>query len=175
MAPISSKTLRLRALEPSDLEFLYLAENDPTSWGHGTLMAPISRHTLRQFIETSFQPIEESRQIRLIAAHSPQGDAIGIVDLFDISMLHRHASLGILVYPPSERGKGNAKQMLCLAEEYAREHLGLAQLYAEIRADNAASLQLFAQSGFETIGIKKAWLRTPAGRIDVHCLQHSLC
>jgi diamine N-acetyltransferase len=36
-------------------------------------------------------------------------------------------------------------------------HLSLHQLFANIATDNEASLALFANFGFEQIGIKKQW------------------
>ncbi len=41
----------LRALEDSDLEFLYALENDPSIWEVSDTLAPVSRHALRQYLE----------------------------------------------------------------------------------------------------------------------------
>ncbi len=40
--------VRLRALEPSDVEILYQWENDPAVWGVSHTLLPFSRHTLER-------------------------------------------------------------------------------------------------------------------------------
>ena len=59
-------TLRLRALEPEDLELVYRIENDPTFWRHGSTTVPYSRYTLRQFIADSTGDIFRDGQVRLV-------------------------------------------------------------------------------------------------------------
>lgn len=166
--------LHLRAMEPKDCEYMYLAENDPTTWNQGVIMVPISRHTLRRFIDSSCQPISESGQIRLIAENRQDGIPVGIVDLFEIDLQHQRAGVGILVYPPALQGRGYGQHLLQLLLKYARETLQLHQLYAEIRVDNTKSLRLFVRAGFRTIGTKQEWLRCPEGYVDVKCLQKLL-
>ena len=105
--------LHLRALEPEDLGYLYDCENSPSLHREGTELALYSQHTLRRFIETSFLPVAETRQLRLIACEDAQ--RVGILDLYDIDLLHRHATLGLVVYPLEFRGKGYGLALLQLA------------------------------------------------------------
>lgn len=170
----TTQELRLRALEPSDVEFLYEAENDIAVWSQGSIMAPISRHTLQRYIETSFLPITQSGQLRFIAEFIPTVTRIGVADLFEIDLLHGHAQIGLLVYPVRFQGNGYGYEIIKALEGYAKGRLGLRQLYAEIRADNTRSLQLFKKAEYCTIGVKRGWFRGPEGYIDVHCLQRFL-
>ncbi len=44
--------LRLRALEPSDLEMMYDTENDKSLWAYSNTSSPFSKHTLKKFIDS---------------------------------------------------------------------------------------------------------------------------
>jgi diamine N-acetyltransferase len=58
--------------------------------------------------------------------------------------------------------------------DYSRKVLFLHQLYCNIAAGNAASIQLFGRAGFEITGIKKEWLRVENGWEDELLLQLKL-
>jgi diamine N-acetyltransferase len=47
----------------------------------------------------------------------------------------------------------------------------LHQLYCSVATDNEASLALFRQAGFQVVGKRLQWLRTPQGWLDVWELQ----
>lgn len=47
---LSNDRVRLRALEPEDLELLYRWENDPELWEVGNTLAPYSRYILKEYI-----------------------------------------------------------------------------------------------------------------------------
>ena len=79
-------TLRLRALEPEDLELVYRIENDPTFWRHGSTTVPYSRYALRQFIADSTGDIFRDGQVRLVIEIKEESGArawkaIGFADL----------------------------------------------------------------------------------------------
>ncbi|PQJ19881.1 GNAT family N-acetyltransferase, partial [Tenacibaculum sp. SG-28] len=80
-----------------------------------------------------------------------------MIDLFDFSPKHKRAGIGILI-TPEYQGKGFASEALDLLIPYSFEHLDLHQLYANVSADNTASLSLFKKKNFLPIGIKKDWI-----------------
>ena len=43
--------LKLRALEPNDLDIVYETENDESLWIYSNNSSPFSKHTLKKFIE----------------------------------------------------------------------------------------------------------------------------
>ena len=45
--------VRLRALEKTDLDFLYQLENDQSLWEVSETQAPFSHETLRSYLETA--------------------------------------------------------------------------------------------------------------------------
>ncbi len=70
---------------------------------------------------------------------------------------------GILIHDQKDRNLGYASDALKVLCDYAANYLRLHQLYANITADNLASIQLFSSNGFELCGTKKDWRNTPTG------------
>ena len=156
--------IRLRAMEPEDLEAMYRWENNASLWHLGDTTRPFSREALREFIAASSQDIYYARQVRLMIEPLPGGEtggAIGCTDLFSFDPLNRRAGVGILIYEPSLRRRGYASAALRLTATYAFGRLDMRQLWAEIPISNTASLRLFERAGFSGTAIKKAWVRTP--------------
>ena len=151
--------IKLRPLEPEDIDLLYEWENDMTIWEVSNTLVPFSRYILEQYILNSKQDIYESKQLRLII-ETQAGQAVGAVDLFDFDPFHQRAGVGILIHNVSERRKGFAHDALVLLCQYANEILQLHQLYANISNDNSASIHLFEKCGFEFAGCKKDWIRS---------------
>ena len=175
MNPFSGKNIRLRAIEPADLDIIYEWENDPANWLISNTITPFSKHILTKYIEHANKDIHEARQLRLmIDLMDDSGvskETIGTVDLFDFDPAHERAGLGILIANQENRMKGFAYESLFILIQYAFETLHLHQLYCNISNDNQASLHLFKKLGFIEIGIKRDWLRESSGWQDVHLLQ----
>ena len=162
-------TLRLRALEPTDLDLLYTWENDATVWAASDTAAPYSRQVLWQYLENYTGDIYQSRQLRLMIELN-DGTAVGTVDFFHYDPLNNRAELGLLI-APEHRGHGYGRMALQLARDYAAQHIGMRQLYVYIRTDNTACLQLFVDFGFEQAGLLLAWVKRGRNYHDVAVLQ----
>jgi len=167
---LQSDTVLLRALEDSDLDFLYALENDPTIWAVSDTLAPISRFTLRQYLANAAADFHEVRQMRLVICAADE-HPVGTVDLFNFEPLHQRAGVGITVLA-AERRRGYAQAALTLLLAYARQHLRLHQLHCTISVDNEASLLLFETAGFRRVGTRHEWLRTATGWQDVIEMQY---
>ena len=57
--------VRLRAMEPEDLDFLYNIENDRELWNVGNTNVPYSRYVLHDYIANSTNDIYSDGQVRL--------------------------------------------------------------------------------------------------------------
>ena len=168
---LKSDQVRLRALEPADIEILYRWENDTAVWGVSHTLLPFSRHVLAQFIQEQTNDIYQTRQTRFVIEELETGRPVGVIDLFDFDPFHRHAGVGILVYEPEDRRKGYAAEALQILIRYSFDVLQLHQLYCNIPVTNAPSLRLFEKCGFVRCGEKKEWLRTAKGWSDEWMLQ----
>lgn len=215
---IEGHIVRLRAVEPSDIDRIYLWENDASIWAVSGTLVPFSRHTLQRFLDEQAYDLLQTRQQRLIievpaAADEPAsaaahpldraaecaepaartvgetgcaepaaramaepltGRAVGALDLFELDMLHRRVGVGILIHAEADRSRGYAKDAVETFCRYAREVLGLHQVWCNVGAANEASLRLFAACGFREAGRKRDWLRTAEGWQDELLLQRIL-
>lgn len=158
-----SEKIRLRALEPEDLELLYNWENDVSIWKISNTYSPFSKYTLEKYLAEAHLDIYETKQLRLIIERiSDKGNdkkAIGAIDLFDFEPYHQRAGIGLLIAEDAERNKGYGKTSLELFLNYCFDTLSLHQVYCNIAKNNTNSLKLFTNLGFTEIGIKKDWIR----------------
>ncbi|WP_236943162.1 GNAT family N-acetyltransferase [Hymenobacter sp. PAMC 26628] len=159
--PAPGPLVRLRALEPDDLEFLYALENDAAVWAVSDTLAPVSRYALREYLAHATADFHEARQLRLVVEPGAGGPAVGVVDLFGFEPLHQRAGVGIIILATARR-RGYARHTLALLVAHARDVLRLHQLYCTVAAANRASLRLFQAAGFRRVGTRRAWLRGPA-------------
>ena len=168
---LESQKLRLRALEPEDLDILYKWENDTTLWRHGNSLTPYSKFTLRQYINDSReQDIYQSKQLRLMIGEKESNATAGTIDLYDFDVYNLRAGIGILV-AEEYRQKKYASDSLEIIKRYAFGFLHLKQLYAYISVDNAISVRLFEKLGFEKSGVLRNWVCVDNAYQDVYVYQ----
>lgn len=158
---LESHNIRLRALEPEDLELLYLWENDSSFWIAGNTRAPYSKFQLREYISQSKNDIYSDGSLRLMMQDKNTGNVVGTVDLFDFDLHHGRVALGLFVSEEFQ-GKGYASQSLKLVEDYVFNFLKINQLYVQIAESNQASRKLF-EKDYELHGFLKNWIKTPDG------------
>ncbi len=168
---LETDLIRLRALEPEDIDILYKWENDTAVWKVSNTIAPFSKYILRQFIESQRQNIYETGQLRLIIESKTTGLPVGAIDLFDLDPYNRRAGVGILIYEARDKCQGYASSALAALIRYCFSVLQLNQLYCNIPANNTASFSLFKSKGFSVIGLKKEWIKTTSDWQDEYMLQ----
>lgn len=160
------KTIRLRALEPEDIDRLYRWENDPAVWSSGVDHVPFSRHVLTEYImQAASADLYASRQLRLIGCDGDNGAAVSCVDLYDYDPYNHRAAVGLLV-DAAQRNQGYGRATLRSLADYCRDHLQLHQLYATIALDNHACRCAFEYAGFEQCGLFDEWQWSPQGWKD---------
>jgi diamine N-acetyltransferase len=165
------KDIRLRALEPEDLELLYEWENNDSNWIISNTIAPFSKYILKRYLENSHKNIYETGQLRLMIDHIPDNITIGTIDIFDFDPFHERAGLGILIANEVYRRRGYASMALTCLIEYCFKTLHLRQLYCNILANNNESMELFKKQGFIQTGQKKDWIRTQDNYLDEYFFQ----
>ena len=158
---LKSSKLKLRAVEPEDLDLMYLIENDTELWPCGQTFVPFSHFALKQYIAESTNDFFHDRQLRLVIEKA-DGVSVGFVDLQNYNPQHHRAEVGIVVTPEQQR-QGLATEALRLLAGYVSVHLGVHQLYALVPESNAASVALFKKCGYKKTATLQDWLNTPAG------------
>jgi len=161
MTTIENNEIRLRALEPDDVELLYKWENDIETWRVSNTHVPISKYMLASYIKSADRDFWESKEMRLII-ETNTGVPVGTIELFDFDPYHSRAGLGIMIFEAEVRRSGLAFGAVQLIIQYACNELGIYQLYVNIAESNLPSIKLFKKLGFELTGTKKNWLRSPA-------------
>lgn len=168
------KKLILRAIETSDADQFYKIENDFDAWSDSDTIAPVSLSQLRHYAENYDADPFACGQLRLAAVYQESPDkVIGLLDFYDISLIHSHAWIGIYVIP-EERNKGVGREMIRLAEDYAGRRLRLDRLGAKILSTGAASRQLFHHSGYNLCGTIPRWRFADGKFTDLNILTKEL-
>ena len=167
---LENENILLRAVEPEDLDRLYIWENNSQLWDVGNTRNPYSRFVLKQYIVDSDKDIYETKQLRLMIVSKKTAETVGTVDLFDFEIHNSRIALGLFV-DVAFQGKGFAKASLRLVEEYVFEYLKINQLYCHISQNNTASIRMFEQENFEKTGILKQWVKTIEGYEDIILFQ----
>lgn len=152
---LQSENLNLRAVEPSDIDFMWRVESDRSQWLDNGNTAPYSQSQIVDYVMNyKADPMREG-ELRLIIEHD--GETIGIADLYNLNVVSRTGWIGIYLNPES-RGYGHARKTLALLSDYAFNILHMRCLGAKIAEPNKACISLFESGGFEHVGSLKKWL-----------------
>lgn len=167
---ISNSIVCLRAVEPEDLDTLYILENATGRAESGFSSAPHSRYEIGNYITNYSADIYSERQLRLMIVARDTGHTVGAIDIADYEPRDRRGFVGIAIVE-DERRRGYGKAALALLCDYASEVLGLHQLVAQVAIDNEASRGLFTSCGFKSCGKLRSWIRRGSKYTDVVLFQ----
>ena len=148
--------IRLRAMEPEDLDLLYRIENDMKLWNVGATNVPYSRYTLHDYIATASNDIYVDRQVRMMI-ENPSGEVVGIVDLVNFDPNNCRAEVGLIILDAFRR-QGYGSSALTAIADYALHTLHLHQLFAFVDTNNEASMRLFRKQGYQPSSTISDWL-----------------
>lgn len=157
---LEKENVLLRAIEPTDLDNMYLWENDISVWKVSQTISPFSKYTLKEFCATANVEIHIAKQLRLMidVKNDDITIPVGMVDLFDYDAINRRAGIGILIGNKNYRKKGIASNTLEIIISYCFNILNLHQVHCFVGNDNADSIELFKKHQFHSCGIIKDWL-----------------
>lgn len=164
--------IRLRAMEPEDLDLLYSVENDVTLWDVGTTNVPYSRYTLHDYIAHASTDIYTDRQVRLIVENS-EGNTVGIADVVSFDPQHQRAELGIVIMKEYRR-QGYATAAIAELLNYALRILHLHQVYIFVDNQNVAAKNLFNKLAFSESALLNDWLFDGRAYHDALLMQRNL-
>ncbi|MDC1492411.1 GNAT family N-acetyltransferase [Flavobacteriaceae bacterium] len=156
MNTLKGNNIFLRALESSDIDYLFSIENNEKYWSISDSQIPFSRYLLNRYLENSNMDIYEAKQLRLVITDF-KNSTIGLIDLFDIDFKNKRAGVALIINE-NMRSKGYAKEALELLIKYSKTHLFLHQLYCNVLEDNIHSANLFKSVNFKQVGLKKDWI-----------------
>lgn len=155
-AETTMPVVRLRAMEPEDLDALYRIENDRDVWDVGENNVPYSRYILHDYIANASADIYADKQVRMVVENE-EGQLVGVADVVNFCPSHARAEVSIVICR-EHRKKGYARAAIRQIMDYALRTLHLHQLYAVVREDNMPSLNLFSSLGFKSKMVLDDWL-----------------
>lgn len=153
---LKGEKIQLRPLEPTDLDFLYLLENNTDFWEYGNTQTPLSKFVLKQYLDNALRDIYDIKQLRLSIV-LPSGEMVGLIDFYDFDPKNKRVGVGLVISEEKHRGKGYALEAIQLLCKYAFSQLDVHQVYANIGEDNTKSMDLFKKAGFQKTSVKKDW------------------
>lgn len=165
MTFIADHDLSLRIAEPKDAEQIYAWENNRNLWRVSETTAPVSLFQIEQFLLGN-SDLLTTRQLRFMIESNQEDSPVGCVDLFDYDPINQRVGIGILIDQPY-RGKGYARRAVRMTLEYLFNDLMVHQAHCLVDTTNLPSQHLFEALGFQRGGIRKEWIRTSEGFLDV--------
>ena len=167
---LTSDSIRLRAIEPYDVDFILRTENDSRVWEGTDTVAPFSRALLNQYVGNYNPDIFAAKVLLLIIEDVRTGERLGMVNFYDFDAVNRRVYVGYMV-DEQFRGHGIATGALALAVAYCRDYLGVHQMSAIVAFDNTPSRRLLESSGFTVSGRLKSWFARGRSYADAYIYQ----
>lgn len=167
---IEGQLVRLRAMEPADVDLLYQWENDSEVWQYGNTRGYVSRHDLEMFIQHSDLDIYTTRQLRLMVDDQQTGRTIGCVDVFDYDPYHQHAYIAVLIEKQHQQ-LGYATDAVNTITDLCFEYWNMHCLCATTTSDNTPAQKLLQKCGFSFVGTRSQWTRVGSSFVDevIYC------
>ncbi|WP_028117358.1 spermidine N1-acetyltransferase [Ferrimonas senticii] len=141
-------SVRLRPMERDDLRFVHQLNNN--------------RQVMAYWFEEPYEAYVELQQLydkhihdqseRRFIAENNLGESIGLVELVEITHIHRRAEFQIII-DPAHQGKGYARPVMAKAVDYAFKMLNIHKLYLLVDVDNYKAVQLYRDYGFIEEGV----------------------
>ena len=166
---MTNEDVRLRAMEPEDLDLLYRIENDRRLWNVGTTNVPYSRYALHDYVAHSTGDIYADKQVRLIIENEAR-ETVGLADLTSFDPKHLRAEIGLVIEKPM-RHRGYAFAALTKLHDYARHTLHLHQVYAIVSTDNTPTISLLTAQDYEETARLRQWIFDGSGYHDALLMQ----
>lgn len=144
---IEGRSVRLRALEPSDMENMWRWQNDWATQrlGDGEPELALSHAA----VERTFG---DSAGFTSYVIETLDGRAIGSCGYFGYSGRNRSCSVGIWIGEADARGKGYGTEAMRLMLRYLFHQMGLHRVALQVMADNAPAIASYIKCGFREEG-----------------------
>ena len=162
--------ISLRAPEMTDVDRIFLWENDPGFFEVLPNSAPLSRLQVWEYVHNYSADPFSTHELRQMIADADTNVVVGYLDLFEFDPVNHRA--GIAIYIDEEwRQKGYGTQALEAVERYAVSTLAIHQLWVIVAIDNEPSKKLFDKAGFKPSGRLRSWLRRKQHYVDALIFQ----
>jgi RimJ/RimL family protein N-acetyltransferase len=165
---IQGDTIRLRALERSDVPSFTRWLNDPDVRRNLKVEGPKSEAAELEWYEKM-----RAAQERILGIEVRDGDGwrlIGNIGLVGVDWRERVASIGIVIGERDDWGKGYGRDAIRALARYAFEELNLHRLELEVYAFNERARRCYAACGFRHEGTRRAAVFRGGEYHDAHVM-----
>lgn len=163
------ENVRLRNVEAADVDFLCEIENDSQNWNVSDTLAPYSRTTMEEYIQSESLGIWANGQQRFIIENQEKS-IVGTIDLYDVDIFSHKAAVGIIIKDDCRRN-GYGREALSLLCDYCFSHLDFQMLYAYVETGNEPSISVMKSADFEITATLRRWRRIGREYKDVFVVQ----
>jgi diamine N-acetyltransferase len=163
---LHNNSIKLRAIEPEDIDQFYQWENDTSYWEQGNTIVPFSRYALKQYIEQASLDVYEIKEMRLIIERKEDAVCLGTIDVSNIDFFNKRAEMGVLIDKMHQKN-GYAVMAIDILLTYLFTYLDLEQVFCHVPIHNIASQNMLLRAGFVCSGQKRNWIRKDSQFEDV--------
>ena len=143
---IVGKRVRLRAVEPTDLERCLRWINDPDVTGHLTMREPISSVSETRWLEKA--AAGDDPRARQYAIETLDGVHVGNIGLHHINWIDRNCELGILIGEKERWDRGYGTDAIVTLLGFAFRELNLHRVLLVVDEDNPRARRCYEKCGF---------------------------
>jgi RimJ/RimL family protein N-acetyltransferase len=157
--------IRVRAIEPQDLETFRKWINDPETARYLGMSWPISTRDQLDW----FERLRKDTDRKKVAIQLQEGELIGLLSLMNMDRINQSVEMGITI-GAEHRGKGLASRAVHLGVQILFSQFNFHRIWAEILETNEACLRLFKNAGFDQEGVLKEsvyWEGRRIGKVTV--------
>jgi RimJ/RimL family protein N-acetyltransferase len=164
---IAGTAVALGPILPVDLPSLYL-------WGDDLAIAstngPYLPKNFQRESDFWLNAAGDSTRIFFAIRKRCASEIIGHLQITAIEIIHRSATLGILIGAPENRDKGYGRDAMRLAIDYCWHHLNLSRLALNVHSTNARAIRMYERLGFETEGVLRQVQFIAGNWIDIRMM-----
>ena len=147
---LNYEEITLTPIEKEDLKILNKWKNDEDVFKYlGGGYRPTSISQQEKWIETL---TENTLQNQRYIICNEKNEKVGFIGLYNISQVHRTASLGIYIGEKEEWGKGIASRAYMELENYAKKYLNLRKINLDVVEENVGATKMYEKLGFYVCG-----------------------
>lgn len=155
---IVGEKLYLRGIEKEDLSRNMFQWPNDSEVTHYMVLGAIpnsgSIYCSWNTLEEEYEKLRKSEKDIVFAIVDKESDnVIGIVGLYDISWIPRHAELRIVIGEKDFWGNGYGTEAIKLVVNYAFDKLNLGKVYLGVNAEHKRAIKAYKNAGFIEEGI----------------------
>jgi len=158
---LKGKRIRLRAVEESDVESLWLLRNDMDTNYFSSMGAPmpVSLASIKDRIAKRAAAANDYKEGFSFAIEDENGKFIGLIGGEFVDLKNRKLMLGISLNSEENRSKGYGSEAIMLFLEYAFMELNMNKVWLGTFSFNPRGIRCYEKCGFikEAVGRKRVF------------------